>query len=49
MPSHAADANTKAFSDLFIRFSAHKKFYYFFISWGTFERVALISACFKDK
>ena len=47
MPSHAADADTKAFSDLFICFSAHKKFYDFFISRSSFDRTILRFTRFK--
>lgn len=47
MPSHAADADTKTFSDLFIRFSTHKKFYDFFLSRSSFDRTIFRFTRFK--
>ena len=47
MPSHSADADAKAFSDLFIRFSTHKKFYYFFLSRSSFDRILFRFTRFK--
>ncbi len=47
MPAYTTYANAKAFSDLFICFSAHKKFYDFFISRSSFDRTILRFTRFK--
>lgn len=38
MSAYTADADAKAFSNLFICFSVHEKFYYFFLSRSNFDR-----------